>query len=314
MARESKRLRNVRRFGPPERLADQLQCWPCDFPPGSRPDAGARMALRSTCLLADDVLREFDACGSDDWGWSDLPGLRLPFNKLLIEAPLSGTPAGSRVGMFLVEGPSPAESMDFVRPILPAALVKPGSPYVTAAHTLAFRLVASLATRRRCYSIGAGLLFLDGHRHAVGKPAGHWRDDVVQCLSLSRAAVMKLADSLFPLCLALGLMNCRNTSTVLVDPDKALNRRRRAANLPPLVSYRRIDVGPLARLITVAPGDSRTGEGRAMHAVRGHIAHFDEDRPLFGRPGACGDFWIPPHVRGDIRNGVVVADYRARPG
>jgi hypothetical protein len=43
--------------------------------------------------------------------------------------------------------------------------------------------------------------------------------------------------------------------------------------------------------------------------VRGHIRHVSEDKPLFGRNGNHGTFWISEHWRGDEDNGRIVQEY-----
>lgn len=43
------------------------------------------------------------------------------------------------------------------------------------------------------------------------------------------------------------------------------------------------------------------------------LSTYSEDKPLFGRSGAHGNFWIPAHVRGTTERGVVVKDYAVQP-
>lgn len=45
------------------------------------------------------------------------------------------------------------------------------------------------------------------------------------------------------------------------------------------------------------------------HTVRGHIAVYTEDRPLFGNPKNVGPIWISPHVRNKGTEGKIVKDY-----
>ena len=56
-----------------------------------------------------------------------------------------------------------------------------------------------------------------------------------------------------------------------------------------------------------------TFDSQPVHICRGHFRHVSEDRPLFGRPGCHGRFWIQAHVRGDKQNGIVVKDYELSP-
>lgn len=43
---------------------------------------------------------------------------------------------------------------------------------------------------------------------------------------------------------------------------------------------------------------------------RGHFSTYTEDRPLFGK--VSGTFWVPSHVRGSAKQGVVVSDYNVK--
>ncbi len=47
---------------------------------------------------------------------------------------------------------------------------------------------------------------------------------------------------------------------------------------------------------------------KAMHICRGHFSRYTEEKPLFGK--YAGLFWIPMHVRGSVKNGVVDKDYQ----
>ena len=52
-------------------------------------------------------------------------------------------------------------------------------------------------------------------------------------------------------------------------------------------------------------------KGKALHSVRGNVAHYAEDKPLFGRSGLHGDFFRPQHVRGNLEYGKIVKTYGA---
>jgi hypothetical protein len=53
------------------------------------------------------------------------------------------------------------------------------------------------------------------------------------------------------------------------------------------------------------------GLKRALHICRGHFSHYSEEKPLFGR--IAGTFWVPAHVRGSAKEGVIVSDYNVKP-
>lgn len=45
------------------------------------------------------------------------------------------------------------------------------------------------------------------------------------------------------------------------------------------------------------------------HSVRGHIAVYTEEKPLFGNPKNVGPIWISPHIRCRGTEGKVIKDY-----
>lgn len=46
-----------------------------------------------------------------------------------------------------------------------------------------------------------------------------------------------------------------------------------------------------------------------FHLCRGHFATYTEEKPLFGRKGAVGRYWHPPHMKGKKENGEIIKDY-----
>jgi len=53
-------------------------------------------------------------------------------------------------------------------------------------------------------------------------------------------------------------------------------------------------------------------KGKALHTCRGHIRHYSEDKPLFGISGLHGDYFIPQHIRGNIKYGKIEKTYKAK--
>lgn len=109
----------------------------------------------------------------------------------------------------------------------------------------------------------------------------------------------------------LRLIHAKNIFNQPHSPSAAMNRKRARRGDAVAEKY--------YTLVFSAPGavvkkDQETGEYlhgvRPFHICRGHIQHVEESRPLFGRKGCFGDFWIPAHARGDRKNGVVMKDYR----
>lgn len=115
--------------------------------------------------------------------------------------------------------------------------------------------------------------------------------------------------ALYPVMLAISFMNCKNVTLPYEEPDRELNRVRKKAGLRPFVRYNTINIEPMKAAIRAARGMESLGIKKAMHIVRGHFARYSEERPLFGRPGLSGSFWMPAHVRGSIKQGVVQSDY-----
>ena len=51
----------------------------------------------------------------------------------------------------------------------------------------------------------------------------------------------------------------------------------------------------------------KQGIKRALHICRAHFAHYTEEHPLFGK--YAGTFYKPMHVRGHLKEGMVIKDY-----
>lgn len=51
---------------------------------------------------------------------------------------------------------------------------------------------------------------------------------------------------------------------------------------------------------------------RREHTVRGHIAVYTKDKPLFGNPKNVGPIWISPHVRNKGTEGRIIKDYEVK--
>jgi hypothetical protein len=115
----------------------------------------------------------------------------------------------------------------------------------------------------------------------------------------------------FPALLAVSFMNCKKTTLEPIDPDPKLNRERRQAGLKPFLRYHTINIEPMKTVLRSEGNIETEGLKRALHICRGHFATYSEERPLFGR--VAGTFWIPAHVRGSAKQGVVISDYDVKP-
>lgn len=106
------------------------------------------------------------------------------------------------------------------------------------------------------------------------------------------------------------LMHCRNVTTVEQRPPQGLQRKRARKGLPPLVTFKTLEIGQARALVDAEAKRSGASIVKSLHICRGHFKTYDE-RPLFGR--TRGTFWWPASVRGDAAAGVVVKDYRMKP-
>ena len=128
----------------------------------------------------------------------------------------------------------------------------------------------------------------------------------------SQKESLELTDSwpylVFPALMAISLMNCKNVVLDPVEPDRELNRERQRHGHRPFVRYHTINIEPMKQVLRTEGNLETVGLKRALHRVRGHFATYTEEKRLFGR--VAGTFWIPAHRRGDLKEGVVVSDYK----
>ena len=106
--------------------------------------------------------------------------------------------------------------------------------------------------------------------------------------------------------LAVAWMNCRNLNLVEVQPSERLARKRKRRNAFVGLSYNRIEIAAQHRKHwEQSSGVSHT----QWHSVRGHLATYNNDKPMFGIPGRVGTFWRPAHARGDKALGKINHEY-----
>ncbi len=109
---------------------------------------------------------------------------------------------------------------------------------------------------------------------------------------------------------SVGMMNCSNVGTVMVEPSAKLSRKREKRYGAPLIRYRVIQVKP--HLTTAgakhsAEGET-VGEHTPLHICRGHFKTYEEDRPLLGKHS--GTFWWKSQVRGSKAAGEIIHEYQ----
>lgn len=97
----------------------------------------------------------------------------------------------------------------------------------------------------------------------------------------------------------------------VVDGGAERSARRRYSSLAS-VRFRRVFIRTVGAFNRMQRYEI-TGHTCPLHHVRGHIRHVSEDRPLFGRKGAHGAFWVSEHWRGDEENGRIIQEYVPQP-
>jgi hypothetical protein len=118
-----------------------------------------------------------------------------------------------------------------------------------------------------------------------------------------------LADimSLMPV-YAMQFMNCKGTTLAPIDPDPTINRERRKAGLKPFLRYHTINIEPMKTVLRAEGGIETNGLEKALHICRGHFKTYATS--YMGRPlDKPLTFWVPSHVKGTAKHGVVVSDY-----
>jgi len=112
-----------------------------------------------------------------------------------------------------------------------------------------------------------------------------------------------------PLLLAISFLHCRNVAVrdEPVSLSRPERRRLERAGIEP-VRFKTLDIAPMRQVLADEGGSQSVGIQRALHICRGHFATYSQDKPLFGKH--TGTFWVPAHVRGSVKHGVVAKDYR----
>jgi hypothetical protein len=293
VARESRRKREARRFGVPVRLADMIRTVPvrswkvAPWVGPSQMDVAEEMAtdcaLRlgyAPVFVADDVGAYFYEGPQDRWNWSDFPCCAPPFEEFFVEF--------SRPATVVINGevePQPAwcperfgflfHSLDVPGEKIESVAGEGGDIYIDAPGA---RMVLSA----------------DGPDFE-----GHPISDRLNCF-------------LWPALLALSFMNCRGVTLDAVEADARVNRERRRAGMQPFVRYRTINIGPIKRVLGIGGGSGSVGLKKALHDVRGHFCVLTRNNKgeILEKPTL---YFRKDHMRGSIKQGVVVSDYRVKP-
>jgi hypothetical protein len=117
-----------------------------------------------------------------------------------------------------------------------------------------------------------------------------------------------------PVLLAICFMHARNGVALEATPEppRSADTAYRVRTGRPLVRAQVLQIDAVKNVIEAARASSEAGGDllRALHLCRGHFATYTQDKPLFGK--LTGTFYVPAHLRGSGRAGVVLSDYEVR--
>jgi hypothetical protein len=107
----------------------------------------------------------------------------------------------------------------------------------------------------------------------------------------------------------LEFLSCKNVRTREIQPADKLQKKRRKKGKKPLKSYHILE---LSNTVTLSSGSGNKDPqwSNRVHLCRGHMAEYGSKYgkgKLFGK--IEGRFWIPPHVRGNKKEGILEKDY-----
>ena len=111
----------------------------------------------------------------------------------------------------------------------------------------------------------------------------------------------------FPALLAISFCNCRNVKVAREEPPSRRFKKALEERGHQRLIYKTLEISPIKEVLERAGAQHNNGLARALHICRGHFAYYEE-KGLFGK--YKGRFWIPQHVKGSIKTGAVVKDYK----
>ena len=107
------------------------------------------------------------------------------------------------------------------------------------------------------------------------------------------------------------MTNLKSHLIIRISKDQAVHGKceSRAAERAkePVLTFKTIDIHPVKKIMTEEGHIEKQGIKRALHICRAHFAHYTEEHPLFGK--YAGTFYKPMHVRGHLKEGMVIKDY-----
>lgn len=257
------------------------------------------------------------------WCWNqDFPNLAPPFECYWMEY---RRPSGvqmnnwfdKRTGLF----PDRAGVLSFVLETTPELAAK--NPWMKAPEevleqvrwTLHCETYAQI-DERVCGPLTNTIFWLDEHGRILCLP--HEGLVVPPSVSYERRAEVaeRAADVahplIYPSALATCFIHCRNVTTQEHEAPGAMQKAYEKRNKQPLVRYHTLVIDPMKEVLKREGGSEESGLKKALHICRGHFADYTEGKGLFGK--YHGRFWMPAHVRGKLKHGVVAKDYSVRAG
>lgn len=316
MARESKRKRDEKRFGKAERLVDSIAQefgnLPVDEtnPPFPRRRLFADFLSGAVPIEASNVSSYYSDLSRRNGGFDlvqGLPCLAPPFDLFFVE--MFQPQIGNGTSGWLFFDASSTEHRELIRSktFFRTADFERG---VSAKWWLWASSVYRLPTPGGIFGPFAdALIFVDEDGRLSLPPTIHFNGNTDGDMETIRNII---ENSLAPACLTLCFMNCKNVAIEPVDPPREVNRERKKHGLRPFVRYHTINIEPMKKVLRTEGRVETEGLKKALHICRGHFSHYSEEKPLFGKH--AGTFWVPAHVRGTAKQGVVVSDYNVKPG
>jgi hypothetical protein len=120
-------------------------------------------------------------------------------------------------------------------------------------------------------------------------------------------------DIIYPSLLALSFMHCKNVRTTIEEPPTKLSRIHKKATGRPLLRYHVLQIDHMKAALKKTGKGGTMGLAQALHICRGYFSSYGQDGNtglLFGK--FKGRFWIPDHVRGNAKRGIVLKDYEVK--
>lgn len=328
MARESKRKRDEKRFGKPERLIDRIRFDGVRKPQWVKPSdeaawkdvAGAFIDVSGNvpCFVVDNVAAyagdHFDAIKR----WDILPPCSPPFENFWVEAtnPYPQFPELKSFGFLFLGSNSEDDRKQAATAVRnrnsriseddprrhPADLVEKSRFIFTT------EMAVELKSGVIFYSVQTAAIFFGDTGDLLVMPLAFFPFKEVEATEDADMAPMAL---LHIALLSLGFMNCKNVAKATVEPDARLNRERERNGLKPFLRYHTINIDPMKTALRTEGGIETNGLQKALHICRGHFATYGDS--FMGRKLAEPiTVWRPSHVRGSAKEGVVLSDYEVK--